>query len=81
MSKLPFILAISAFLATGAHAQAASGGIAVSTDPAKIAAIEKHAQELKATQAKPATHSTTKNSQHHKTQAPASTKAKAPTKG
>ena len=81
MSKFPFILAMSAFLVTGAHAQAASGGITVSTDTAKIAAIEKHAQELKAKQAKPATHSATKNSQHHKTQTPPSTKAKAPTKG
>jgi hypothetical protein len=59
MSKLRLIVLASMFVATGAFAQGSSGGITTSTDPAKIAAIEKHAAELKArptqdTQVKPA---------------------------
>jgi hypothetical protein len=34
--------------ASGAFAQAGSDGVTVSTDPAKAAAVERHAQELKA---------------------------------
>jgi hypothetical protein len=65
MSKLRLILLISMAMASGAFAQGNSGAITMSTDPAKIAAVEKHAQELKARpaqepQAKPAAkHSTT----------------------
>jgi hypothetical protein len=65
MNKLTFLLLTS--LATGsAYAQGSSGGITTSTDPAKAAAVEKHAQELKDRQskeaaAKPApTHASTK---------------------
>lgn len=58
MSKLRLMVLTSLVIATGAFAQGSSGGITTSTDPAKIAAIEKHAAELKArpaqeTQAKP----------------------------
>lgn len=49
--------------ASGAFAQNSSGGVTVSNDPAKVAAVEKHAQELKAQQqanaaAKPAAKAT-----------------------
>jgi hypothetical protein len=47
MKKLVPILLM--FLgATGAFAQAAKDGVTVSTDPAKAAAVEQHAQQLKA---------------------------------
>lgn len=39
----------------GAYAQGTSGGVTMSTDPAKAAAVESHAQELKARQAKETT--------------------------
>ena len=54
MNKLSLILLMS--LATaGAYAQGTGGGITMSTDPAKAAAVERHAQELQARQAKEAT--------------------------
>ena len=54
MNKLSLILLMS--LATGgAYAQGTGGGITTSTDPAKAAAVEKHAQELQASQSKEAT--------------------------
>ncbi len=65
MNKLSLILLMS--LATGgAYAQGPDGGITTSTDPAKAAAVEKHAQELHARQSHEAkskhsaTHSSTK---------------------
>ncbi len=72
MKKVPLILLMSLAMAAGVHAQTASGGITMSTDPAKAAAVEKHAQELKArqaqpTQAKPAAkHSSTKSTKSSK---------------
>jgi hypothetical protein len=43
-------------LATGgAYAQGTDGGVTTTTDPAKAAAVEKHAQELQASQSKEAT--------------------------
>jgi hypothetical protein len=53
-------------MASAAFAQSANGGITMSTDPAKAAAIERHAQELKARpahemQAKPATKTSSKH--------------------
>jgi len=59
MSKGMWVLLLSSAVASGAFAQTSSGGITMSTDPAKAAAVEKHAQELKArpatqAQAKPA---------------------------
>jgi len=54
MNKIGLILLMS--LATGAaYAQSAGGGVTTSTDPAKAAAVEKHAQELQAHQSKEAT--------------------------
>ena len=54
MNKIGLILLMS--LATGAaYAQSAGGGVTMSTDPAKAAAVEKHAQELQARQSKEAT--------------------------
>ena len=38
----------------GAYAQSTSGGVTMSTEPAKAAAVEKHAQELQARQSKEA---------------------------
>jgi hypothetical protein len=62
MTKLFPILLMCSALASGAFAQTA-GGVTTSNDPAKVAAVEKHAQELKAQQqanaaAKPAAKST-----------------------
>jgi hypothetical protein len=75
MNRIGCILLMS--LATGgAYAQGTSGGVTMSTDPAKAAAVESHAQELKAREAKEttskpaATHkgnAKTKTSSHAKT--------------
>ena len=71
MNKTGLILLMTLGMAAGAYAQTSSGGITVSTDPAKAAAIEKHAQELKArpaatTSAKPvATHTSSHAKTHH----------------
>ena len=75
MNRIGLVLLMS--LATaGAYAQGTSGGVTMSTDPAKAAAVESHAQELKARQAnettaKPAaTHKSSaksKSSTHAKT--------------
>jgi len=85
MNRIGWILLMS--LATGgAHAQGTSGGVTMSTDPAKAAAVESHAQELKARQAqettsKPAaTHKSTaktKTGSHAKTSTHAKGKAPA----
>jgi hypothetical protein len=51
-----FGIAFLAALATaGAYAQGSDGGVTMSTDPARAAAVESHAQELKARQAKETT--------------------------
>jgi hypothetical protein len=88
MNKLGLILLMS--LATaGAYAQGTSG-VTTSTDPARAAAVEKHAEELKAQQAKEAsakpatTHasskkSTGKTSTSHKSTTHASTPHKSTT--
>ena len=49
MKKLFPILLMSLGLASGAFAQ--TSGVTMSTDPAKAAAVEKHAQEIKAHEA------------------------------
>jgi len=54
MHKLSSILLMSLF-AGGVYAQGTGGGVTTSTDPAKAAAVEKHAQELQARQSKEAT--------------------------
>ena len=54
MNKL-FLILLTALATTGAYAaQSTSGGITTSTDPARAAAVEKHAEELKARQSKEA---------------------------
>lgn len=86
LKKIPLILLMSFGLASAAFAQTATGGITMSTDPAKAAAVEKHAAELKArpateSQAKPAakastTHKTKAHAKQPKTSAkPAATPA------
>jgi cytochrome bd-type quinol oxidase subunit 1 len=89
MNKLALILLMS--LATaGAYAQDTSGGITTSTDPAKAAAVEKHAQELQAHQSKEANSkastshasskkSTAKTSSTHKSSSHASSTHKSTT--
>ena len=47
MIKRSFFLLLATF-AAGAFAQSDSEGVTTSTDPAKIAAIERHADELRA---------------------------------
>ena len=53
MNKLTLIL-LTSLATAGAHAQGTSGGITTSTDPARAAAVERHAEELKARQSKEA---------------------------
>jgi len=49
MKKVTLALLVAALSTGAAFAQAAADtGVSVSTDPAKAAAVEKHAQELKA---------------------------------
>lgn len=48
MKAFPLIVLMSLGLASAAFAQPATPGVTMSTDPAKIAAIERHAAELKA---------------------------------
>jgi hypothetical protein len=81
MLKTGSILLMSLAMA-GAYAQGTSGGITTSTDPAKAAAIEQHAQELKArpsheTMAEPASKhtSTSKAKANAKTKTPATHKS------
>ena len=72
MNRIGLVLLMS--LATaGANAQGTSGGVTMSTDPAKAAAVESHAQELKARQANEAT---AKPAATHKSSAKSSTHAK-----
>lgn len=54
MNRTGLILLVSLAAVGSAYAQG-TGGTTVSTDPAKVAAVEKHAQELKAQQSKEAT--------------------------
>ena len=81
MNRIGWILLMS--MATGAtYAQGTSGGVTMSTDPAKAAAVESHAQELKAREA---TEMTSKPAATHKSSAKAKTsphaKASTHTKG
>jgi len=78
VKKLPLIILMSLGMATAAFAQSATDGVTMSTDPAKAAAVEKHAQELKARpaqemQAKPAAKPAAKTSSTHKAKTPAKT--------
>jgi len=80
MNKVSLILLMA--LATGAaYAQSAGGGITMSTDPAKAAAVEKHAQELRARQSKEASSkSTATHPSTKKTKAKTAPTHKSPTK-
>jgi len=78
MNKTGLILLMTLGMAAGAYAQTSSGGITVSNDPAKVAAVEKHAQELKARPAAEtsATPTATHTSSHAKTHHTSTHKAK-----
>ena len=73
-------------MASAAFAQTTTGGVTMSTDPAKIASIERHAAELKArptpeTQAKPvAKKSTSAKTKTQTTQSKPKTKPSSATK-
>ena len=68
MSKIPLILLMSLGMASGVYAQSPVGGVTMSTDPAKAAAVERHAQELKARPAQEMhAKSAVKHSSGHKT--------------
>jgi len=83
LNKLSLILLMS--LATaGAFAQG-TGGVTMSTDPAKAAAVEQHAQELRArqpkeTQSKPAAKSTSTKKSKGKTSTTHKSSTKKPAK-
>jgi hypothetical protein len=68
MNKTGLILLVSLALVGSAYAQK-TGGTTESTDPAKAAAVEKHAQELKAQQSKEATSTAATHSSTQKTKA------------
>jgi hypothetical protein len=51
MRKQALALLLGAFCAAPVFAQTDSNGVTTSTDPAKAAAVERHAQELRAQQA------------------------------
>jgi hypothetical protein len=81
MNKSFPIFLMSIALASAACAQSVTGGVTMSTDPAKAAAVEKHAAELRShpvpeVQAKPAaTHAATHKTATHAKSAKSSTKA------
>jgi len=70
MKKTLIVTLVSLFSVVGAHAAGPDGAVTTSTDPAKAAAIEQHAQELKTQSSKaaikPVAHSGTKAGKHHK---------------
>jgi hypothetical protein len=70
MKQLPLIVLLSLGMASAAFAQT-TGGITMSTDPAKAAAVERHAAELKARPAAPEAQAkpTAKTTSTHKTKA------------
>jgi len=62
-------------MASAAFAQTATSGVTMSTDPAKAAAVERHAQELKARpaqemQAKPAAKTSSTHKAKHQAKQP-----------
>ncbi len=67
MNKLSLIL-LTSLATTGAYAQGTGGGITTSTDPARAAAVEKHAQDLQAQQSKDAGAKPAKATPHASTQ-------------
>jgi len=73
MNRISLMLVMSLAMG-GAYAQG-TGGTTVSTDPAKAAAVEKHAEELKTRQAQEAT---SKTASAQKSTHKQKTKAKAP---
>jgi hypothetical protein len=70
MKKIPLIILMSFGLASATFAQT-TGGITMSTDPAKAAAVERHAADLKARPAAPEAQAkpTAKTTSTHKTKA------------
>jgi hypothetical protein len=70
MKKTLIITLVSLFAVVGAHAASTDGAVTTSTDPAKAAAVERHAQELQArstkSAVKPVVHSVKKTGKHHK---------------
>ena len=74
MNKISLILLMS-LVTAGASAQGTGGGIRESTDPAKAAGVEKHAQELKARQSEEAM---SKSAATHKAKKPATHNSSTP---
>jgi hypothetical protein len=70
MKKTLIATFVSLFAVVGAHAAGTDGAVTISTDPAKAAAVERHAEELKAQSStaavKPVVHSKSKAGKHHK---------------
>jgi hypothetical protein len=64
MNRALLMIAASFALAGAASAQAALGDVTMSTDPAKAAAVEQHAAELKASQHE-ASHGSKSSAKHH----------------
>jgi len=70
MNKTLIAALFSLFATVGAHAAASDGAVTMSADPAKVAAVERHAQELQArtvkSAVKPVVHTEKKAAKHHK---------------
>jgi hypothetical protein len=82
MNRALLTIAVSFGLAGAAAAQAKPGDITMSTDPAKAAAVEQHAAELKASQHEaghgsksPAKHHTASATSHHHSHSKSSAKS------
>jgi hypothetical protein len=86
LKKRSLILLMYLGVASATFAQTSTGGVTMSTDPAKIASIERHAAELKArpaseAQAKPvAKQSTSAKTKTQTTHSKAKTKTSSATK-
>jgi hypothetical protein len=66
MRKTALFTLLSLALASAAFAKTPADGISVSTDPARAAAVERHAQDLKSQQAsQAAAKSAAKSAAHH----------------
>jgi len=75
MNKISLIL-LASLVTAAAYAQGTGGGVTMSTDPAKAAEVEKHAQELKARQSEQAA---SKPAAAHKSTSKAKTPGKSST--
>ena len=82
MNKVSLTVAIGIGLAAAASAQARLGDVTMSTDPAKVAAVERQAAELRAESVRHTAHAAKPAARHHAQRASMhhQTEAKSPAK-